>query len=314
MGYLSNIDNTLYIKYDFTITNNNNEKTSIIIENSFGNYYFIRIGNYYITIVNNIFTLTKESNTYFYTNDSGFIHTLDNKVLSCFGDKLNVREKYSPEDENNLKDQIIHSTFKNNIEKLLGDGKIIIKNKFQENVKMYLLNSCHNQISNAFEIPGASDLLNNSQLFEILNCVWGENNWHLTTFSSTRLMPNVKEGNWHVDYPYTSVGFSPVLGIQVIIPIDSFTDFNGSTEYIEGTHIFENGNLSNFLKFPVKLTMKSDNMLIMLGNVVHRSGANNSELPRCALLANFSPLEIPPKDIFKFVNLPFKFVNGYVKI
>lgn len=313
MGYLSNIENDKFVNYDFTIGSN---KMPVVLEKlaPLGIYFYIRHNEYYITIdsINIIFTL--EPKTLFYTCQNGFICS-NNKVLSWFGNILNIRERYDQEDENNLKDQIIYNEFRNLLEKFYGDGKIIVKNnKKVDTIKQYLLKSPHNQISNAFEIPEASQLLFNSDLINILNTVWGERNWHLTTFSSTRLLPNTPEGKWHVDYPYTSIGVSRPEGIQVIIPIDNFTSSNGATEYIETTHLFQNNFVSEgFLEKKKQLIIEVGNTLIMLGNVVHRSGANNSNLPRCALLANFSPLGIPPKDVFEFVREPFKFVNGNVQ-
>ncbi len=85
----------------------------------------------------------------------------------------------------------------------------------------------------------------------------------------------------HMDYPYfANRAYShpegPPLVVQVIIALDDFTEVNGATRYMdEGVEKV--------------LTMKAGDAFFMRGDVLHRVGVNETNLPRSAILLNFHP-------------------------
>lgn len=180
----------------------------------------------------------------------------------------------------------------------------------------------HERISNLFEMsPLFAPVLDNPMLKSILAQIY-PGGYHLTTYSSNTLRKGVDKQGWHVDYPYhdihplnwPSLQEEP-FGIQVNIALDDFTETNGATQYIEGSHHFRNvpfGNMSDFQKLYRKTVVPAGTMILYIGSLWHSQGVNETDSPRAALLSNFAPLSIPAKG--KMVEQkgmePFRYVDG----
>ena len=178
--------------------------------------------------------------------------------------------------------------------------------------------SPHTRISNLFELGEEAfwEVLSDRGLHYTLRQIF-PNGYHCTTFSSNNLRKGVDERGWHCDYPYHNLQ-SPyakeTLGVQVIWALDDFTHENGATWFVPGSH----RKLSfppRDVKDPHKLALvKKGDIILYLGKLWHTQGINTTDVPRGALLANFSPLNIPAKDNIASTVSPEKVKDGMVQI
>jgi hypothetical protein len=180
-------------------------------------------------------------------------------------------------------------------------------------------NSPHKRISDLFtgEYKPLLELFADSNLRELLSRIF-PGGYHLTTLSTNTLHDNKRPESavfWHVDYPYHNLpepyDVSTPLGVQVIITLDKFTELNGATRYVKGSH----QNLIFPRESPLEYNtaiVDSGTVIVYLGSLWHSQGVNITEYPRSAILANFSPLSVASKDTFSSVMYPFTLRDGFV--
>ncbi|KAL0050790.1 hypothetical protein WJX82_007295 [Trebouxia sp. C0006] len=138
----------------------------------------------------------------------------------------------------------------------------------------------------------------------------------LATFSSNTLLPqdsdNIgKDGSlgsglgWHPDYPYHDIDqpWPPPefpLGCQVLICLDEFRQDNGGTMFMPNSHIQKPEGIEDDMEgtFPgsMTLTAPAGSVLVAHSAWWHRQTKNVSKLPRTALLGNYTPGHVVPKD------------------
>ena len=168
------------------------------------------------------------------------------------------------------------------------------------------------------EIEDASFFLKIPTLKSVLDVILKE--YHLTTFSSNTLRKGVDGRGFHVDYPYHNLKEpypDEILGIQVNFALDDFTIENGATIYIPDSyksHVFPTKNSEYFNKEKRYMLAPKGSIILYRGDMWHTQGINITNNPRVALLANFSPTNINPKDQIRIGNSGFKVENGKVFI
>ena len=156
------------------------------------------------------------------------------------------------------------------------------------------------RISNLFDIDNKLfwKILNEPFLHHILKKIY-KNDYHCTTFSSNNLRKDINEFGWHCDYPYHDMELpypKETLGIQVLWTLDDFTIENGCTYFVRGSHKFcswpEQDKIQNYHR----AIADKGTIIIMSAKLWHSQGINTTDNDRAALLANFSPTGIKPKD------------------
>ena len=168
------------------------------------------------------------------------------------------------------------------------------------------------------EIEDSGLFLKISTLKSVLNLILKE--YHLTTFSSNTLRKGVDGRCFHVDYPYHNLKEpypEEILGVQVNFALDDFTIENGATIYIPGSykaHCFPNKNSEYFNKEKKYMLASKGSVILYRGDMWHTQGINITDTPRVALLANFSPTHINPKDRILLRNSSLKLQDGRVFI
>jgi hypothetical protein len=167
-------------------------------------------------------------------------------------------------------------------------------------------------------------LLTHPKIKKFINEIYENNPWHLTTYSSNRTNKTYKTLGWHVDYPYHDIKEAkyPIetRGIQMIITLDDFTEENGATEVIKGSHALRSYPTSENMKgmdsYKRKIIVKKGSVVFWLGKLWHREGKSKVVEHRSALLANFSPISVPAKNpVYKdltFVNQGLYVVDNKV--
>ena len=168
------------------------------------------------------------------------------------------------------------------------------------------------------EIKDSALFLKISTLKSVLNLILKE--YHLTTFSSNTLRKEVDGRGFHVDYPYHNLNEpypDEILGVQVNFALDDFTIENGATIYIPDSykaHCFPNRNSEYFNKEKKYMLAPKGSVILYRGDMWHTQGINVTDNPRVALLANFSPTHISPKDRLLLGNSDLEIRDGKVFI
>ncbi|MDP1873735.1 phytanoyl-CoA dioxygenase family protein [Phenylobacterium sp.] len=81
----------------------------------------------------------------------------------------------------------------------------------------------------------------------------------------------------------------PAASLSVIIAIDPFTEQNGATDLLPGSHLWSDAEVEAFGRDPEAATrlipavMPAGSAIVFQGHMLHRGGANRSAAPRLAL-------------------------------
>ncbi|GGB10521.1 phytanoyl-CoA dioxygenase family protein [Agarivorans gilvus] len=130
-------------------------------------------------------------------------------------------------------------------------------------------------------------LLDNPQIYHYVTSLF-DTNAILYAYQSSTLMPH--QSNYgtriHVDSPRFINNYLTNIGL--IIPLDDFTEENGATYYLPGSHLNEKlPDEEYFRKNAKRAICKKGNLIIFNARLVHAAGTNNSNQERCALTMNF---------------------------
>jgi len=116
---------------------------------------------------------------------------------------------------------------------------------------------------------------------------------NLHDFQSTSIGPRTGGGAWHVDAPLGQIA-EPLpefpLTLQNVWMLDDFTADNGATRVLPGSHKLRKSPPwgSGPLEGEVTLTAPAGSVAIWLSNTWHRSGPNDTEQERRAILCNYN--------------------------
>ncbi len=263
-------------------------------------------------------------------------------------------------EENKTSEEIIE-----NMDKSEYDGLTVLKNVFTQSELRKALN---NQDIKEFERVNLFDKMNDSAFHKLLkngsikkavSNLLKTTDFHITTFSSHTLFPNVDKRAYHVDWPYHQytkeflekrenevekrkneveirenevekrenevdlIYSERLVGVQVIIPLDNFTEENGATMYVPYSNLArrypsvellksgyftaafdeddseERRERKKSQKFVCKKRFMTGNVgdvFVYPSTLWHSQGLNVTTEKRRALLINFSPKDIPVKN------------------
>ena len=116
---------------------------------------------------------------------------------------------------------------------------------------------------------------------------------NLHDFQSTSIGPKTGGGAWHVDAPLGQIA-EPLpdfpLTLQNVWMLDDFTADNGATRVMPRSHKLRKSPPwgSGPLEGEVTLTAPAGSVAIWLSNTWHRSGPNDTEGQRRAILCNYN--------------------------
>jgi len=139
-----------------------------------------------------------------------------------------------------------------------------------------------------FDYIIASDFIDS-----IMNHVFHRETKHelyfLSSFQGCILLPGAKSQKLHIDTPCPEPVPPYNLKANTIWCLDEFTELNGATEVLPGSHIYTN-KPSNEISYGglIKLVAPKGSVILTLGSLWHRGGANFSKFNRRALFASFA--------------------------
>lgn len=113
---------------------------------------------------------------------------------------------------------------------------------------------------------------------------------------SVALLPGYPGRDYHIDEPVRSPGYP--LAVNVLYPLVDFTSENGATRFVPGSHLRNDEarpdeakqatELSSGMPAEVRLEAAAGSAMLIMGSVLHASGANTSRSTRPALASLFS--------------------------
>lgn len=131
--------------------------------------------------------------------------------------------------------------------------------------------------------PVFIEALDNDIIQEMCNRLLG-NSPILYSYTSTILKPNVQSGvhGLHIDSNKFIPGY--LTGLVMTVALDDFTEENGATLYMPGSHQLENPPSEEaFVKHAQSTTRKAGDVLFFNPRVWHRAGQNKSNEIRYGL-------------------------------
>jgi ectoine hydroxylase-related dioxygenase (phytanoyl-CoA dioxygenase family) len=116
---------------------------------------------------------------------------------------------------------------------------------------------------------------------------------------SANLAINVHPGetaqNWHTDDGYCRIPRPrPPMGVSAIWAIDEFTADNGATELVPGSHTWGDEAADPDDRHIERVVMPAGSVVVFLGTLLHRGGANRSTGSRLAVTPQYCEPWIRP--------------------
>jgi ectoine hydroxylase-related dioxygenase (phytanoyl-CoA dioxygenase family) len=113
----------------------------------------------------------------------------------------------------------------------------------------------------------------------------------LCSLGANCVLPGGTGMGLHRDYPYLSKQKQNYLGTllcaQIILVLDGMNENNGATNVFPGSH------LGKLVK-PARVFCPPGSLIVLHGALMHSVERNTSAVPRCNLLASFSPYWVRP--------------------
>ena len=121
---------------------------------------------------------------------------------------------------------------------------------------------------------------------------WSTPLWHPNYLLSANLAINVHPGETaqalHCDDGYCRLPRPrDAMGISAIWAIDDFTDDNGATELIPGSHTWGDEKPDPCDERAVQVTMPAGSVCVFMGTLLHRGGANRSNGTRLGITPQY---------------------------
>lgn len=88
----------------------------------------------------------------------------------------------------------------------------------------------------------------------------------------------------------------PTVVINSMWPLDDFTEANGATRFIPGSHLWEDGRQPTPDDEVLVAEMPAGSMLLYLGNLVHGGGANQTDAPRLGVILEYVVSWLRPQE------------------
>jgi ectoine hydroxylase-related dioxygenase (phytanoyl-CoA dioxygenase family) len=146
-------------------------------------------------------------------------------------------------------------------------------------------------------------------------------NWLLSNLQSIRLFPGETCQPWHADDAFYLVPRPhPSLAVSVIWALEDFTDENGATELIAGSHAWRDERPDQRPHEVRKARMPAGSALVFDGSLWHRGGANTTEGTRLCISPQYcqpwlrpqeSQLLIAPPDVARRYSARGRAMLGY---
>jgi ectoine hydroxylase-related dioxygenase (phytanoyl-CoA dioxygenase family) len=136
--------------------------------------------------------------------------------------------------------------------------------------------------------PRVAQLVEHTEVLAIVDALLPPN-YLLSAALAINVHPGENAQDFHVDD--AAGGFAlrrprPLQGVSAIWALDDFTDDNGATEVVPGSHLWAEDRIP-LDRDAVKALMPAGSVLVFAGNLLHRGGANTSQTARLAITPQY---------------------------
>jgi hypothetical protein len=152
--------------------------------------------------------------------------------------------------------------------------------------------------------PCFQKLLYQPEIKNMMDDIYGKNNYHLTAFNSNKINKglNASSDDWSVGHPYSTItGNFPTktLGIQVMYLLDDFNHENGGHGVCVYSQTFRCNPTKDLIsqneKYTHRITAKKGSVIFILGKLWNQEIKNDQESFKSSLIATFSSMDVAPK-------------------
>ena len=159
--------------------------------------------------------------------------------------------------------------------------------------------------------PVIAEMIEHPDVLAIADAVL-EPNYLLSAALAINVHPGETPQPWHIDDGAGDYAFPKPrapMGLSAIWALDEFTQTNGATEVIPGSHRWEQDRVPQDGE-QVSVCMPAGSALVFAGSLVHRGGANTSDSVRLAITPQYCQpwlrqienmvLAVPPEQASRY--------------
>lgn len=139
--------------------------------------------------------------------------------------------------------------------------------------------------------PSVAQLVEHPAVLALVDALLPRN-YLLSAALAIKVHPGETAQDFHIDDAAGSAGHAlfarprAPFGVSAIWALDDFTEDNGATEVIPGSHLWGPEQRPDS-RDAVKVVMPAGSVVVFAGNLVHRGGANVSESTRLAITPQY---------------------------
>ena len=136
--------------------------------------------------------------------------------------------------------------------------------------------------------PSIARLVEHQQVLAIVDQLLPKD-YLLSANLAIKLHPGETVQPWHIDDAAGGFPFPlprPAMGVSTIWALDDFTNENGATQIIPGSHLWSAEHEID-PEDAITITMPAGSVLVFMGNTLHRGGANSSAHTRLAITPQY---------------------------
>jgi ectoine hydroxylase-related dioxygenase (phytanoyl-CoA dioxygenase family) len=139
--------------------------------------------------------------------------------------------------------------------------------------------------------PAVAELVEHPAVLELVDGLLPRN-YLLSAALAIKVHPGETPQDFHIDDAAGSAGHGlfarprEPFGVSAIWALDDFTQTNGATEVIPGSHQWGPERTPDAAQ-AVKVIMPAGSVLVLAGNLLHRGGANTSNAARLAITPQY---------------------------
>jgi ectoine hydroxylase-related dioxygenase (phytanoyl-CoA dioxygenase family) len=112
--------------------------------------------------------------------------------------------------------------------------------------------------------------------------------YRLSACLAIHVHPGETPQSWHTDDGYVRTPRPrPMMGVSAIWALDDFTESNGATEVLPGSHLWEQASAPSDDPRATKIVMRAGSVVLFAGTLIHRGGANRSTTTRLAITPQY---------------------------
>ncbi len=121
--------------------------------------------------------------------------------------------------------------------------------------------------------------------------------WLLSNLQSIRIFPGESEQPWHADDTFYPVPRPHgTLAVSVIWALEDFSDDNGATELVPGSHKWGDEHPDDAERKTTRAIMSAGSAIVFDGATWHRGGANRSTRTRLGLSPQYCQPWLRPQE------------------